>query len=56
MGVARIVTSMSRTHLFLPFFGKVSSRFGTPMWSTLLVSVLAIPLCILTGAAPDAQI
>jgi amino acid transporter len=48
MGVARIVTSMGRTHLFFPLFGKVSDRFGTPIWATLFVTVAALPLCILT--------
>jgi amino acid transporter len=48
MGVARIVTSMGRTHLFFPLFGKVNQRFGTPIWATLFVTVAALPLCILT--------
>jgi amino acid transporter len=48
MGVARIVTSMGRTHLFFPLFGKVNDRFGTPIYATLLVTLAALPLCILT--------
>ncbi|WIA39047.1 hypothetical protein OEZ86_005191 [Tetradesmus obliquus] len=48
MGVARIVTSMARTHLFFPLFGKVNERFGTPIWATLFVTVATLPLCILT--------
>ncbi|KAF6256039.1 amino acid permease family protein [Scenedesmus sp. NREL 46B-D3] len=52
MGVARIVTSMGRTHLFFPVFGRVSKRFGTPIWATLFVTVAALPLCILTDL-PD---
>ena len=48
MGVARIVCSVSRTHLFLPLFGKVSHKFGTPMWSTLFITIITLPLAILT--------
>ena len=47
MGVARIVCSISRTHLWLPFFGKVS-KFGTPMYATMFVVVLCLPLAILS--------
>eukprot|EP00882_Tetradesmus_deserticola_P001730 GHRQ01001859.1.p1 GENE.GHRQ01001859.1~~GHRQ01001859.1.p1 ORF type:complete len:634 (+),score=216.50 GHRQ01001859.1:64-1902(+) len=52
MGVARIVTSMGRTHLFFPVFGKINERFGTPIWATLFVTLAALPLCILTDL-PD---
>ena len=48
MGVSRIVCGVSRTHLFLPLFGKVSSKYGTPMWATLFTSVITLPLAILT--------
>jgi len=48
MGVARIVCSVSRSHLFLPLFGKVSPKFGTPMWATLFITVATVPLAILT--------
>jgi hypothetical protein len=48
MGVARIVASMSRTHLFFPQFGKISDRFQTPMWATVFVTVAAVPLSLLS--------
>jgi len=48
MGVSRIVCGVSRSHLFLPLFGKVSPKFGTPMWATLFTSVATLPLAILT--------
>ena len=48
MGVARIVCGVSRSHLFLPLFGKVSPKFGTPMWATLFITIATIPLAILT--------
>lgn len=48
MGVARIVASMSRTHLFFPQFGKISDRFQTPMWATVFVTVAAVPLALLS--------
>lgn len=52
MGVARIVTSMGRTHLFFPIFGVISPRFQTPMWATLFVTVAGVPLAILTDLPP----
>ena len=47
-GVARIICSMSRTHLLFPGFGKINRKFLTPMNSTLLVIVATLPLAILT--------
>ncbi len=52
MGVARIVTSMARTHLFFPQFGKISERFQTPMWATVFVTVAGVPLALLTDLPP----
>jgi amino acid transporter len=52
MGVARIVTSMGRTHMFFPQFGKISNRFNTPMWATAFVTIAGVPLAILTDLPP----
>jgi amino acid transporter len=52
MGVARIVCSMARTHLFFPWFGKISERFQTPMWATVFVTVAGVPLALLTDLPP----
>lgn len=52
MGVARIVTSMGRTHLFFPVFGKINPRTQTPIYATLFVTIAAVPLCVLTDLPP----
>jgi len=52
MGVARIVTSMGRTHLFFPIMGSIHPRHMTPMWATLFVTVAGVPLAILTDLPP----
>lgn len=48
LGVSRIVCAMSRTHLWLPLFGKVHPKFHTPVWATLFTTLITIPLAILT--------
>ncbi|WIA18741.1 hypothetical protein OEZ85_003431 [Tetradesmus obliquus] len=49
MGVARIITSTARTHLLFGFLGRINSRTGTPVWSTLFAMVAALPLAVLSS-------
>lgn len=49
MGVARIITSIGRTHLLFPFLGRINPKTGTPVWSTLFAMVAALPLAVLSA-------
>jgi len=48
MGVARILCSLSRTHLAPPLFGAVNKRFLTPFNSTILIIIAVLPMAILS--------
>ena len=47
-GVSRILCSLARTHLVPPVFGRVSRHFLTPFNATALITLMALPLTVLS--------
>ena len=48
IGVSRILCNLARTHLAPPILGAVSPRFLTPLNATVLLTLAALPLTILS--------
>lgn len=46
--VCHIQAAVCGQHMFLPFFGKISPRFNTPMASTAILCIATLPLAILS--------